>query len=205
LKKNKSTKNWLYKNNREFFFKKSKEYGYRSRSAFKLIEMNDKFGFLKRNSSLLDLGSSPGGWAQVVSKKIITGKILAVDIKNMEKIQGVDFISGDLNDKKIKNKIILYFTNKVDVVLSDMAVNTSGNKDLDSFRTGELCIEAMKLAKTILNKNGTFISKIFMGSIFKEIDEFAKKSFKNVIKFKPQSSKKISKEVYIVCKGNLNI
>jgi len=205
LKKNKSTKHWLLENNKEIFFNKSKQYGYRSRSAFKLIEMNDKFKFLRKNSYLLDLGSSPGGWSQVASKKIIIGKILAVDIKNMQNIKGVNFINGDFEERKTQNIIFSYFKNKIDVVLSDMAANTSGNKELDSFRTGELCIKAMELAKKMLNDNGIFISKIFMGSIFKEIDALAKKSFKNVIKFKPKSSKKVSKEVYIICKGILNI
>jgi len=205
LKKNKSTKHWLLENNREIFFNKSKQYGYRSRSAFKLIEMNSKFKFLKKDSLLLDLGSSPGGWSQVASKKLINGKILSIDIKNMQKINGVNFISGDFLEDKIQSKITTYFNNKIDIVLSDMATNTTGNKDLDSFRTGELCIKAMELAKKILNKNGIFISKIFMGSIFKEINVLAKKSFKNVINYKPKSSKKVSKEVYIICKGNLNI
>ena len=205
MKKNKISKNWLIKQGRDPFFQQSKIQGFRSRSAFKLIEMNQKFNFLKKNSSLLDLGSSPGGWSQVAGKKIIKGKILAVDIKPMEKIDNVDFINGDFFDINICKKIMLYFNNKIDVVLSDMAANTSGNKTLDSYRTGELCINAMDLATKILSENGVFLSKIFMGSVFKEIDEKAKKNFKNVIKFKPLSSKKESKEIYIFCKGILKI
>ena len=130
---------------------------------------------------------------------------MAVDIKPMEKIDNVDFINGDFFDINICKKIMLYFNNKIDVVLSDMAANTSGNKTLDSYRTGELCINAMDLATKILSENGVFLSKIFMGSVFKEIDEKAKKNFKNVIKFKPLSSKKESKEIYIFCKGILKI
>ena len=205
MKKNKISKNWLIKQNKDPFFRQSKIQGYRSRSAFKLIEMNKKFKFLKKNLSLLDLGSSPGGWSQIARKKITKGKILAVDIQFMEKIDNVDFINGDFTDINICKKIMLYFNNKIDVVLSDMARNTSGNKTLDSYRTGELCINAMDLAKKILSGNGVFLSKIFMGSIFKEIDEKAKKNFKNVIKYKPLSSKKESKEIYIFCKGILKI
>jgi len=167
--------------------------------------MNKKFKFMKRNSSLLDLGSCPGGWSQVARKEIIKGKILAVDIKSMEKINDVDFINGDFCDVNICKKIMLYFNNKIDVVLSDMAVNTSGNKALDSYKTGELCLNAMDLAKKILSVNGVFLSKIFMGSIFGEINEKAKKNFKNVVKYKPLSSKKESKEIYIFCKGILKI
>ena len=205
MKKNKISKNWLIKQNKDPFFRLSKIQGYRSRSAFKLIEMNKKFKFLKKNSSLLDLGSSPGGWSQVARKEIVKGKILAVDVRPMEKINSVDFINGDFYDVNIYKKIMLYFDNKIDVVLSDMATNTSGNKTLDSYRTGELCINAMNLAKKILSQEGIFLSKIFMGSIFKEIDEKANNYFKKVIKYKPLSTKKESKEIYIFCKGILNI
>ena len=204
MKKNKISKNWLIKQNRDPFFRQSKIQGYRSRSAFKLIEMNKKFKFIKKNSLLLDLGSSPGGWSQVASKEIKEGKVLAIDIKPMEKINNVDFIKGNFLDLAIYEKIFLYF-NKIDVVLSDMATNTSGNKALDSYRTGELCINAMNLAKKILAPEGVFLSKVFMGSIFEEVNEKAKKSFKSVVRYKPLSSKKESKEIYIFCKGVLKI
>ena len=205
MKKNKISKNWLVKQNRDPFFRQSKIQGYRSRSAFKLIEMNKKFKFIKKNSSLLDLGSCPGGWSQVARKEIIKGKILAVDVKPMEKINNVDFINGDFSDDNVSKEIMLYFDKKIDVVLSDMAVNTSGNKALDSYRTGDLCINAMSLAKKLLVSDGAFLSKIFMGAIFKEIKEKAKKSFKDVVIYKPLSSKKESKEIYIFCKGILKI
>ena len=167
--------------------------------------MNKKFKFLKKKLSLLDLGSCPGGWSQVAKKEIINGKILAVDIKSMEKINNVDFIKGDFRESEIYEKIKLYFNNKIDVVLSDMAVNTTGNKALDSYRTGELCINSMNLAKKILSQNGVFLSKLFMGSIFEEINKKAQENFKNVVKYKPLSSKKESKEIYIFCKGILKI
>tara|TARA_Y100000590_G_scaffold187634_2_gene213885 strand:- start:4170 stop:4805 length:636 start_codon:yes stop_codon:yes gene_type:complete len=201
LKKNKISKNWINNQRKDYFVRQSKIHGYRSRSAFKLIEINRKFNFIKKNTFLLDLGSCPGGWSQV-SKKIITkGKILAVDIKKMEKINNVDFLNCDLKDPFIYNKVFSYFNKKIDVVISDMAVNTSGNKDLDSYRTGELCLESMKLAIKILHENGVFLSKFFMGSIFNEINIMAKKCFKKVNIYKPLSSRKESKEVYIYCKG----
>jgi len=201
LKKNKISKNWLIKQKRDPFFKKSRIQGFRSRSAYKLIEINEKFKFLKKNSLLLDLGSFPGGWSQVASKKIIQGKILAVDIKPMEKISSVDFIQGDFQDDKINEKIMAYFNSRIDVIISDMAANTTGNKELDSYRTGELCLNAMNLASKILSKDGVFLSKIFMGSIYKEINENAEKHFRKIIKYKPLSSKKESKEIYILCMG----
>ena len=205
MKKNKISKSWLTRQKKDRFFRQSKIQGYRSRSAFKLIEMNKKFKFLKKNLSLLDLGSCPGGWSQIVNKEIIEGRILAVDIKPMEKINNVDFIKGDFLDSDTYEKIMVYFDDKIDVVLSDMAPNTSGNKALDTYRTGELCLEAMSLATKILTKEGVFLSKMFMGSIYDEINEKAKNCFKKVVKYKPLSSKKESKEIYIFCKGILKI
>ncbi len=204
MKKNKTSKNWLRKKHKDIFFKQSKIQGYRSRSSYKLIEMNDKFNFLRKNTNLLDLGSSPGGWSQIASKKIKTGKILAVDIKFMETIPNVNFILGDFSENTICNKICNYFDKKADVILSDMAENTSGNKNLDSFRTGELCLKAMDLAPKILKNDGVFLSKLFMGTIFNDIDKKAQKYFKKVIKYKPLSSRKESKEIYIYCKGISN-
>ena len=203
MRKNKTSKNWLNKQSKDIYFKKSKAQGYRSRSAFKLIEMNNKFNFLNKNTLLLDLGSSPGGWSQVASKTITNGKILAVDINFMEKIKNVDFINEDFSIEDTHKKIINYFKLKIDVVLSDMAVNTSGNKNLDSYKTGELCLKSMDLASQILNQDGVFLSKFFMGSIFQEIKAKASKYFRKVINYKPLSSKKESKEIYIYCKGIL--
>ena len=201
MKKNKISKNWIIKQHRDPFFKQSKIQGYKSRSAFKLVEMNKKFKFLNQNSYLLDLGSSPGGWSQVAAKKITKGKILAIDIKLMNKIEKVHFLQRNLFDATVYDKILTYFDKKIDVVLSDMAADTTGNKNLDSYRTGELCLRGMDLALKILNKDGVFLSKLFMGSIFAEIHKKANKYFKKVIKYKPLSSKQKSKEIYIYCKG----
>ena len=201
MKKNRISKNWLIKRHKDKFFKQSKIQGFRSRSAFKLIEINEKFKFLNKNVHVLDLGSSPGGWSQVVRKKIVNGKILALDIKPMESIDKVTFLNGDLNDRAIYKKILTYFDKKINVVVSDMAANTTGNKNLDSYRTGKLCLKAMDLAREILYQDGVFLSKVFMGSIFTEIHEKANKYFKKVIKYKPLSSRQVSKEIYIYCKG----
>ena len=205
MKKNKISKNWINKQHKDPFFKKSKIEGYRSRSAFKLIEIDKKSKFLNKTSYLLDLGSSPGGWTQVASKKITKGKIMALDIEDMEKINNVDFMKGDITNSEIQNKIFTYFNKKIDVVISDMAANTTGNKNLDSYRTGELCLSAMDLALKILTTNGVFISKVFMGSMFQNINKKANKSFNKVVRYKPISSKRESKEIYIYCKGILKI
>ena len=146
MKKNRISKNWLIKQHKDPFFRQSKIQGYRSRSAFKLIEMNQKFKFLNKNTYLLDLGSSPGGWAQVASKKITKGNILAVDIKPMENVNNVNFLRGDFLELEIYEKICAYFDKKIDVVISDMSPNTTGNKNLDSILTGELCKKSMYFA-----------------------------------------------------------
>ena len=205
MKKNKAQKNWLNKRRKDIFFNQSKILGYRSRSAFKLIEMNEKFKFINKNTNVLDLGSSPGGWSQVLKNKISVGKIVAVDIKPMDKIDKVIFLQEDLKNPFIYEEIISYFSKKIDLVISDIAANTTGNKNLDSYRTGELCLKSMELAKKVLHQEGIFLSKIFMGSIFEEIHEKANKCFKKVIKYKPKSSKKESKEIYIYCKGILKV
>ena len=119
----------------------------------------------------------------------------------MESVNNVTFLKGDLLDSEIYEKIYAYFDKKIDVVMSDMAPNTTGNKNLDSYKTGELCLKGMDLAQKILNQNGVFLSKLFMGSIFIEIHKKANKYFKKVIKYKPLSSRKESKEIYIYCKG----
>ncbi len=201
MKKNKISKNWINNQHRDIYVKKSKILGYRSRSSFKLIELDKKFKFLKQNTYLLDLGSSPGGWSQVATEKITKGKILAVDIKDMEKINKVFFLKGDFLNINTCNEIKNFFDKKIDVVISDMATNTSGNKNLDSFNTGQLCLNAMDLSQEILNKSGVFLSKLFMGSIFVEINKKANLYFKKVVKFKPLSSRQKSKEIYLYCKG----
>jgi len=184
---------------KDYFFKKAKVQGYRSRSAFKLIELNDKFKFLKNGIKLLDVGSFPGSWCQVAKEKIKNGKILGIDKKEIKAIQGVKFIRGDFLDKKLKLIVIEYFKSNIDVILSDMAPNTTGNKSVDSIRTNELCLAILNFSKKILNKDGVVISKFFMGEDFEEIKNTAKKYFKKIDFFKPNSSRSESRETYIHC------
>ena len=200
MKKNKISKNWINKQKRDIYVREAKWQGYRSRSAFKLLEIDQKFNFLSNSKLLLDLGSTPGGWSQVASKKIKNGKILSVDTREMLPIHNTTFLQGDLTNLETQNNIIKFFNRKIDIMVSDMAVNTTGNKELDSIRTGNLCLNALSFSRKILNYKGVFISKIFMGSIFEEIRIKAKKLFKEVLIFKPKSSRKESKEIYIFCK-----
>ena len=149
---------------------------------------------------MIDLGAAPGSWSQYASKKIKNGKILSIDLKEIDKIGNTFHIKGDFKDMKYQREIKDYFQSKVDVVLSDMAVNTTGNKNLDSIYTGELSLAAMNFSKEMLNDNGKFVSKIFMGTTFNEIVNEAKKIFKESKVFKPAASRKDSKESFIICK-----
>ena len=200
MKKNKISKNWINKQKRDIFVRQAKIEGYRSRAVYKLKEIDEKFKILKNGISLVDLGAAPGSWSQYVTKKIKSGKILSIDLNEFDQISNIYQLRGDFTDIAQKVTIKNYFGKKVDVVLSDMAVNTTGNKNLDSIQTGELCAEAMNFSKEILKKEGKFVSKIFMGSTFNEIVSEAKKIFKESKVFKPLASRKDSKESFIICK-----
>ena len=194
-KRVKKSNSWKIKQHRDQFFKKSKTLGFRSRASFKLIELNNKFNFLKKNTDLLDLGASPGGWSQVARKIIITGKILSIDIKPMDPIKDVKFLNCNIFDDGSKKKIADFFKGKIDVAVSDMAADTTGN-----IRTNLLCLEAINFSSKILKKNGVFISKLFMGAEFLQVKSLAKSTFEKVNFFKPESSRSESKETYLHCK-----
>ena len=201
MKKNKISKNWVNKQRRDIYVRQSKVDGYRARSAYKLIEIDEKFKIFKNGISVIDLGAAPGSWSQYSSKAIKNGRIVSIDLKEMENIDKTTQIRGDFTDDKSKEKIKKLFNSEVDVVLSDMAVNTTGIKNIDAIYTGELCIEAMEFSKEILVKKGVFVSKMFMGGTFNEIIVKAKSIFKDIKVFKPKSSRKDSKESFIICKN----
>ena len=198
-KKVKKSNSWRIKQHRDQFFKKSKTLGYRSRASFKLLELNKKFKFLKNNTNLLDLGSSPGGWTQVASQIISNGKILCVDIKEMKPIKNVKFIKADIQETRTKIEILDFFKGRLDVIVSDMAADTTGNKSLDSIRTNQLCSEVINFSRDTLKPQGVLVSKLFMGDDFIEVKNLAKSLFKKVNFFKPESSRKESKETYLHC------
>ena len=198
-KRIKKSNSWKIKQHRDQFFKKSKTLGYRSRASFKLIELNKKYKFLKRNTNLLDLGSFPGGWSQVASQIIRSGRIMSIDIKNMESIKDVRFFKGDILSNETKSAVIKYFKFNLDVILSDMAADTTGNKSLDSIRTNQLCADVINFSKETLKPKGVLVSKIFMGEDFLEVKNLAKSTFNKVNFFKPESSRKESKETYLHC------
>ena len=200
MKKNKISKNWINKQRRDIYVRKSKLEGYRSRAIYKLKEIDDKFKIIRNGIKVVDLGSAPGSWSQYLSEKSKNSKILSIDLKDIDKINNVTHMIGDFLDEKNQKIISNFFEDKLDLIVSDMAVNTTGNKNLDAISTGELSINAMKFSARNLKLNGIFVSKIFMGSTFNEIVENGKKKFKEVKVYKPPSSRKDSKESFIICK-----
>ena len=201
MKKNKISKSWVIRQRRDRYVRQSKLEGYRSRAVYKLKELDEKFKIIKNNLSILDIGSAPGSWTQYLSEKSKGSKIMSIDLKEVEEIKDVFHLVGDFLDDKKQKIITDYFPKKIDLVVSDMAVNTTGNKNLDSIQTGELSLMAMHFAIGMLRPKGIFLSKIFMGSTFNEIVENAKKNFKESKIFKPPSSRKDSKESFIICKN----
>jgi 23S rRNA (uridine2552-2'-O)-methyltransferase len=200
LKKNKISKNWVNKQRRDIYVRQSKIDGYRARSAYKLMEIDEKFSIFKGGLSVVDIGAAPGSWSQYAEKKIKNGKLISIDLKEMEPLGKSLQIQGDFTEDKIKAEILKSAEGKVNIVMSDMAVNTTGIKNIDAIQTGELCMEAMIFSKDILIQEGSFISKIFMGGSFNEIVAKGKEIFKEVKVFKPKSSRKDSKESFIICK-----
>ena len=201
MKKNKISKNWINKQKRDIYVRQSKVDGYRARSAYKLIEIDEKFKIFKGDMCVIDIGAAPGSWTQYAAKIVKNGKIISIDLKEMEKIKNNIQIKGDFTSPLIQDQIKNHLNKGSDVIMSDMAVNTTGIKNIDSIQTGELCKEAMIFSKDVMLEKGFFISKIFMGSSFNEIVALGKKLFKEVKVFKPKSSRKDSKESFIICKN----
>ena len=196
-----SSKNWITRQFNDPYTKLAKQKGYRSRSAFKLIEINNKFKFLKNNLNILDLGSAPGGWSQVCADINKNGKNLSIDILNMEIIDNIFFYKKDFNDSDFLDFINDFFKqNKVDIMLSDMAVNTTGNKDLDAIKTNAIALDVVNLSKLILKTKSALLVKIFSGKDENILIKNAKELFKKIERIKPDSSRKESREMYLLCR-----
>ena len=184
----------MYNRKDKYYFKAKKE-GYRARSSFKLKEINTKYALIKRGNSVLDIGCAPGSWLQVV-KELTKGKIVGIDIVAMEEMEGVEFIQGSILDEKIISKL-----GKVDVVLSDIAPKTTGNRESDSFLSYELSRQSFVVALKVLKQGGNFLVKTFQSAdtddLFKEIKE----QFEFCKRFVPKTTRQSSKELYIVAKG----
>jgi len=198
----KSSKEWVSRQNRDFYVKKAREIGYRSRSSFKLLDIHEKFSLIKNNINILELGSSPGGWSQVYSKINSNGKNLAIDILPMKEIDNIIFHLGDFKEISIQKKINDFFGLKnLDILLSDMAPNATGNKEIDSIKINSLAVDVLNFSLLLLSKNGWLITKYYSGKDEKDLIATSKKNFKKTNLYKPLSSRKDSKEMYLVSCG----
>jgi len=190
---------WLKRHINDEFVLKSKKEGFRSRSSYKLIQINEKFNFLNSSKNIVDLGCAPGGWLQV-SKKLssVETKILGVDKLNIEAIPGVWFYQGDIFEDKVINYIETFFQKKIDLIMSDMSPNSTGNKKVDHLRILSLVERVIFISNQLLQKDGFIIIKIFQGGMQGDLMNSMKESLKNIKNFKPKASRKESPEMYLI-------
>lgn len=209
MSKNRSNKDWQQRQNSDPYVIKSKKQGYRSRAAYKLLEINQKDHILKPGMVVVDLGASPGGWSQVATQIVgATGRVIAVDLLEIEPINNNNFyfIHGDFTSEAIYKQLIIYLENnnltqKVDLVISDMAPNLTGNKTADQARSSYLVHTAYEFACEVLKPKGVFLTKFFYGSEFEALSKEIKNNFDKLLIRKPKSSRDSSKEAYILAQG----
>ena len=198
-KHKKESSKWLSRHINDEFVLKSKKEGFRSRSSYKLIQINEKFDFLHSSKNILDLGCAPGGWLQV-SKKFssVETKILGVDKLSIEAIPGVWFYQGDIFEDKVINYIETFFQKKIDLIMSDMSPNSTGNKKVDHLRILSLVERVVDISNLFLKKEGFIVIKIFQGGMYGDLMISLKESLKNIKNFKPRASRKESPEMYLI-------
>lgn len=194
---------WYKDKKREHFYKKAKNQGYRARSAYKLKQIQRKFHVIKKGDKVVDLGAAPGGWSQV-AKEIVgdDGLVVGIDLSFIKPLEDVVFLKGDMTERDSLDRVVeVVGDSKVDVVLSDMSPDITGNYSMDQARSVYLCEKALDASKVILKDGGFFVCKIFEGEDLKSFVKKVKSSFSSVRRFNPPASRKSSSEVYIVAKG----
>lgn len=197
-----SSRRWLERQLNDPYVHAAKSKGYRSRAAFKLIELDSKFHFLKKGARILDLGAAPGGWTQVAAQRIgETGHIVAIDILEMESMPGIQIFHADLTDPDIPAQLKQALGGPADVVLSDMAASTTGHRATDHIRTTALLEAALDLAEDVLKPGGIFVGKAFQGGATGDLLARIKKNFDDVKHVKPPASRAESVELYLVAQG----
>ena len=195
-----SSRRWMHEHLSDEFVKKAQKEGYRSRAVYKLLEIVEKKAIIRNGDKVLDLGAAPGGWSQVAAKLVGSqGKVIASDILPIELIDGVDFLQGDFREQSVYDDLLVMTDGaKVDVVLSDMAPNMSGQLSVDQPKSMYLAELAIEMAIKTLNPGGSFVVKVFQGDGFDVFVQNAKKAFKKVSVIKPKASRPRSKEVYLL-------
>ena len=200
MTKRNNNRHWRSRQNQESYFKKSKKHGFRSRSTFKLIEIDTKYRILHPFISILDLGSSPGGWSQYSAKKLndqVT--VIASDIIPMEKINNVKFIHGDFRKHETQKMILKgNLMNKFDLIISDISPTKTGNNVTDQYHFYNIASEILEFSKKGLKSNGKVVMKVFVGLGFEEFNKESKKMFNKTVFFKPKSSRSESAETYLI-------
>lgn len=204
----KSSQKWLMRQINDPFVEKARLEGWRSRAAFKIIEIDEKFKLFKKGKVVVDLGAAPGGWSQYAVQKVGDGNVIAIDLLEMLKIPGVNFFQQDFLAEDAPEKIIEELKNvpynksgKCDVLISDMAANTTGDHNTDHLRIISLLEDSLLLGEQILKNGGSFAGKVFQGGSSDEIVKTLRKKFSTVKYFKPKSSRKDSSEMYLVALG----
>lgn len=202
MARTKSSTQWMQEHFDDEYVKMAKVQGYRSRAVFKLKEIHEKDKLIKTGMNIVDLGAAPGGWSQFARQLLgKNGRLVALDILPMEPIEGVDMIIGDFREELVLNELYAVLNNApINLVLSDMAPNMSGNKSTDQARAIYLCELALDTAKAVLAKNGTFLVKVFQGEGFEAYFKEVQQVFTTVIIRKPKASRPRSNEVYILAK-----
>lgn len=203
MARSKTSKNWLDEHVNDPYVKKAKADGYRSRASYKLIEINEKDKLFRPGSVVMDLGSAPGGWSQVLVPLIgDSGRIIASDILPMDGIVGVTFIQGDFTEEAVYEQIVEALNgDKVDTVVCDMAPNISGVNTTDQYASIYLVELALDMARNVLKPGGSFCAKVFQGVGYEEYVKDVRNSFDKVLVRKPAASRPRSREVYVVAKG----
>ncbi len=203
MKKSKTNARWLAEHHQDEYVRRARLEGYRSRASFKLLEIDDKYGLFHSAVRVVDLGSAPGGWSQVAIRRAGTdGFVLALDALGMEQIDGVRFIQGDFTDPAIQDALIECLQTKpVDLVISDMAPNLSGMKDIDQPKVMQLAELALDLARRILCTEGALLLKCFEGEGIDVMRREMRGSFNRLNNIKPRASRDKSREVYLLGRG----
>lgn len=194
-----SSRKWLARHINDPFVKKAQKLGLRSRAAFKLIEIQEKYSFIKPGDSVLDLGSAPGSWSEACAKWIKQGKIVACDLLYMDDIQNVNFIQGDFTEQDTQQQILATANNEISVIISDMSPNKTGMKKVDQWKSAALAETLLNFANNNLKENGNMLFKTFHGDGFEEILKTARSMFVTVKSIKPEASRKNSTEIFLLC------
>jgi len=206
MKKSKSSARWQQAHQEDEYVKRARREGYRSRASYKLIEMDDKYGLIKPGMCVIDLGAAPGGWSQVAASRVGPGgRVIAMDVLAMEPLPGVDFIQGDLTGDEVLERVLEKAGKSgIDLVISDMAPNLSGIRDIDQPRATLLVELAVELADRALREGGSLVAKCFEGEGINEIRASFRQRFEKVVNVKPRASRGKSREIYLIGRGHIN-